>query len=179
MNEQPPIAMISLNYFNCNKDTILLLAVIVPSIIIMVLIVNMFVFGEVNNKYGVCNPVYFFWGNTAVCSKFIETTVKNKMATINTDVKVLVEEDDWDLDDTFVVAHPPPTGSIRQQTTDDPGEFYDISNLYSDFKEKIGNPIYYGFAEIYLAIIGLIHSFNELIILVFFKWMNAVFAGIK
>lgn len=168
-NEQPQ----EITYYNCNKDTIILLALIFPSLIFSILVLVFFVYSSVNNKYRVCEPLYFFLGDKTGCSNFIAKTVKSSLSQKTTNNKVVNEYVGLmqnilgiDVDDVLVENAEPPSDNFtpRQSSDDDDPEFYDITYLYKDFKIQLFFPFFHYIKTNYLAMINCIHRFNHWIL---------------
>ena len=154
------INTIELNYFNCNKDVILFLLIFIPSLIITILIIILNVYHEIYKTYGICNPIFYFLGDNNICSKFVEKIIVDKMSEITPKINIDKNNNHIDMD-TFI-------NRIEEQNPD----FYDITNIYKDFKEMYIYPIYEIIKKNYLAIIEFIYSLNELIVLILFKICN-------
>jgi hypothetical protein len=126
-----------INYFNCNSHTVILMAIIVPSLIITGLIIKLIVYSEQNQLLRFCDPIDFFWGNTTVCKNFIKKTVSNA---INTDsFKNITQYDSPEV--------------LNYKNEEERKDFFN----YVDLKKNI--------LANYLAIIDFIVSLKELIIL--------------
>ncbi len=167
--EQPQI----ITYYNCNKDTIILLALIFPSLIFSILVLIFFVYSGVNNKYRVCEPLYFFLGNKTGCSNFIAKTVKSSLAHKTTNNTIANEYGGVmqnilgiNIDDVLVENDEPPSDNFTPQQSSEEviPEFYDITYLYKDFKIQIFFPYIHYIKTNYLAMINCIHRFNHWIL---------------
>jgi hypothetical protein len=66
---------IELTYFSYNKDTLVLFAIILFFIFIACIIINIFVVGEINKEFGICEPIFFFVGNKRNCKQQIKKEV--------------------------------------------------------------------------------------------------------
>lgn len=141
-----------ITYWNCNKHSIILMGIIVPTLIITGLIVKLFVYSQYNRISGVCNPIDFYWGNKKACRKFVSNIVKN---TISTDKFVGQREQVIVSDGAVTAAKTEPVA---------------IGYLSTDFIKKtlLAN---------YLAIIDFIHSFDKLMILIGFKLYRIAMKG--
>jgi len=128
-----------ITYFNCNKHTVILNIIIIPSLVILGLFINLSVYTNYFNYTNYCNPISFFWANDNVCIKFIEKTVKD---TLNN--KESINESSKKSTDGF---------TQKIQTN--------FENSYTIFNDSI--------VSNYLAIIDLIQSFNEFVLLLIIK----------
>ena len=134
-----------ITYFNCNKHTVVLISIFIPSLIITGILVKLSVYGDYyqKQKQQYCNPVNFFWGNNIPCKKFIENVV---IDAINNDSFVISQNTEPDINNK------PIENNIRPNTN--------IIN-YDNLKKTV--------IDNYLAIIDLIQSFNEFVLLLILK----------
>lgn len=142
---------LKISYVNCNKHTILLIIIFIPCLIATEIFVKLSVYGDYYQKQKqysqYCIPANFFWGNDIPCKKFIHDVVKNK-------------------NENFTVLESTNSSiSIKEinplETTKSEIKLNNDIFKYNIFKETVINN--------YLAIIDLIHSFNEFILLVLLK----------
>lgn len=135
-----------ISYFNCNSHTVILMAIIVPSLIITGLIIKLIVYSEQNQLLRFCDPIDFFWGNTTVCKNFIKKTVSNA-----------ISNESFKVDNLNNISQYDSTEVLNYKNQEEEKEFFN----YVDFKKNI--------LANYLAIIDFINSFKELIILLLLK----------
>ena len=142
--------IIELSYYSCNKDTILLFFIIIIFWIIAFIIIKLFVYSDVLNELGVCNPVYYFWGNKQSCKKEINLNIKNTLYGRESGESFIVNNSSSNSNNNIAIVEP----------------FYDIRNLYYDCKEivKINS----------LAMMRFIHSIQYFIYRIILFILNVV-----
>ena len=63
--------IIKLSYASCNLDSILCFVVIVPSMIVTIIIIKLFVDSDIFKDRRICSPMSFFFGETSGCKRMI------------------------------------------------------------------------------------------------------------
>ena len=67
--------MKTLSYFNCNIDTIILFSIVLPTMILVILLMKLFIIGEIyKNRHG-CWPISYYFGEKSGCQRMIYQTI--------------------------------------------------------------------------------------------------------
>ena len=68
--------MKNLNYFNCNIDIIILLCIILPTMFFTIILMKLFILGEIYKDRHNCWPVSYYFGERKGCQRTINETVE-------------------------------------------------------------------------------------------------------
>lgn len=155
-----------ITYFNCNKDILISFGLIVPSVIFTSIVLILFVYSGVRNKFRTCEPLYFFLGNKTGCNNFIAETANRKIAYLIDKQKQKQREKE--LEENYDRENFTTFGENVSS------EFYNIENACVDFKEIAT------YLKIkYLAMIDQIYEFNHSILEILANLFNRTFAFFK
>ena len=69
--------MKKLSYFNCNIDSIIMFSIILPIMICTLILMKLFILGEIYKDHHGCWPISYYFGERSGCQRIIYEKVKN------------------------------------------------------------------------------------------------------
>lgn len=68
--------MKNLNYFHCNIDIIILLCIILPTMFFTIMLMKLFILGEIYKHHHRCWPISYYFGEKKGCQRTINQSAE-------------------------------------------------------------------------------------------------------
>lgn len=90
-----------LSYMSCNIDTIIAFVIIFPSMILCILVIKLFVIGEIHKDRNGCWPISYYFGDSIGCKKQIQKNIDGFEVLKSEDISKIITESILETNETI------------------------------------------------------------------------------
>lgn len=77
-----------LSYVSCNLMSLICLSIILPTMVVSVVVIKLFVISDIYKRQRVCSPISYFFGEKSGCRQSIQEIVHRESFEINNQINV-------------------------------------------------------------------------------------------